>query len=62
MRPDELSGDELVVSIEALREYRLRADLKRRVVIDPLILRLMTQFTKDTHDTESAVGSTQERD
>lgn len=36
--------DELAVTIESLREYRLRADLPRRVIIDPLILKLISQL------------------
>lgn len=40
----ELTPDRLTVVIEALREYRLRVDLVRRVVIDNLILELLGEL------------------
>lgn len=42
-----MNPDELIVTVESLREYRLRVDLARRAIIDPLIIRLITQLTKE---------------
>ena len=39
-----LTTDELVVIVEGMREYRLRADLPRRVIIDPLIIKLISEL------------------
>lgn len=44
--PVTLTPDELTVIIESLREYRLRADLSRRELIDPLTLKLIGELTK----------------
>lgn len=41
-----MTPEELTVTIEALREYRLRVGLDRRAVIDPLVITLITQLAE----------------
>ncbi len=41
-----LNGDHLTVVVEALREYRLRANLVRRHVIDEALIHFIAELAK----------------